>query len=206
MTNKPKADEFGWPRKNGFVQPLVDRHCSTAWTASQGHGALRPHGRGRHGNGRRRHRHRRIRRRTATPRSNGSKRQVPGGLRRRKVPDPQKARHNLRGPVPIDPLARGGRRQRSPGHPERLPRRGPEAPLRVHRPGRTRSDAGSSCSSTRNRRAGHGQEVHLRTAQGPRPRPGRPGSDPRTRLHPPWRGLPVRSARAARLLPATPHT
>ncbi|RAN69548.1 3-(3-hydroxyphenyl)propionate hydroxylase [Bacillus sp. SRB_336] len=24
MTNEPKADEFGWPRKNGFVQPLVD--------------------------------------------------------------------------------------------------------------------------------------------------------------------------------------
>ena len=25
LTNEPKADEFGWPRKNGFVQPLVDR-------------------------------------------------------------------------------------------------------------------------------------------------------------------------------------
>ncbi|MGO4188647.1 bifunctional 3-(3-hydroxy-phenyl)propionate/3-hydroxycinnamic acid hydroxylase [Pseudarthrobacter sp. TAF60_1] len=25
MTNEPRADEFGWPRKNGFVQPLVDR-------------------------------------------------------------------------------------------------------------------------------------------------------------------------------------
>ncbi|MCQ9165439.1 MULTISPECIES: bifunctional 3-(3-hydroxy-phenyl)propionate/3-hydroxycinnamic acid hydroxylase [unclassified Arthrobacter] len=25
MTNEPKADEFGWPRKNGFVQPLVDK-------------------------------------------------------------------------------------------------------------------------------------------------------------------------------------
>ena len=25
MTNEPKADEFGWPRKSGFVQPLVDR-------------------------------------------------------------------------------------------------------------------------------------------------------------------------------------
>jgi 3-(3-hydroxy-phenyl)propionate hydroxylase len=25
MTNEPKADEFGWPRKNGFVQPLVDQ-------------------------------------------------------------------------------------------------------------------------------------------------------------------------------------
>lgn len=25
MTNEPTADEFGWPRKNGFVQPLVDR-------------------------------------------------------------------------------------------------------------------------------------------------------------------------------------
>lgn len=25
MTNEPKADDFGWPRKNGFVQPLVDR-------------------------------------------------------------------------------------------------------------------------------------------------------------------------------------
>lgn len=24
MTNAPKADEFGWPRKNGFIQPLVD--------------------------------------------------------------------------------------------------------------------------------------------------------------------------------------
>lgn len=25
MTNEPKADEFGWPRKSGFVQPLVDK-------------------------------------------------------------------------------------------------------------------------------------------------------------------------------------
>ncbi|MFD1210843.1 bifunctional 3-(3-hydroxy-phenyl)propionate/3-hydroxycinnamic acid hydroxylase [Arthrobacter sp. GCM10027362] len=25
MTNEPKADDFGWPRKNGFVQPLVDQ-------------------------------------------------------------------------------------------------------------------------------------------------------------------------------------
>lgn len=24
MTNAPRADEFGWPRKNGFIQPLVD--------------------------------------------------------------------------------------------------------------------------------------------------------------------------------------
>lgn len=25
MTNEPKTDEFGWPRKIGFIQPLVDR-------------------------------------------------------------------------------------------------------------------------------------------------------------------------------------
>ena len=25
VTNDPTADEFGWPRKHGFVQPLVDR-------------------------------------------------------------------------------------------------------------------------------------------------------------------------------------
>lgn len=24
LTNAPRADEFGWPRKNGFIQPLVD--------------------------------------------------------------------------------------------------------------------------------------------------------------------------------------
>lgn len=24
LTNAPKADEFGWPRKNGFIQPMVD--------------------------------------------------------------------------------------------------------------------------------------------------------------------------------------
>ncbi len=34
LTNDPKGEPFGWPRKHGFIQPWWTRPCTRAWLAS----------------------------------------------------------------------------------------------------------------------------------------------------------------------------
>lgn len=101
-TNNPRTEEFGYPRRHGFVQPLVDRELAAGLDQFMRHRtALRPPGRGPRRPRRPRHRHRR----TARPRRRGRRhphrhRAVRRRLRGRQLLHPQVDGGAVRGDSP----------------------------------------------------------------------------------------------------------
>ena len=189
----PGAQDYGWSRRNGFIQPLVDAELLKGLSRFDHVDVQFSHtllGYVDDADGV-----------TATIElADGSQKTIRArylvGMRRRPQHHPQVDGGELRGPVLADPVPGHRRPERSVGHAERLSGCGPGPPLRVHRAAARCPPLRVHDLRPRNRRAGRRPAVRPPVTGPARPRPGRAWTSSGNASTPCTPGSPGRSARA----------